>query len=74
MKNPSPVNLTTSAEIEALGWAAEARDGDGHLISTQAWLKQVSINENIKGLGEFIAEYDGVGGTAVQIFPANVKM
>lgn len=74
MKKPNPVNLTASAEVEALGWAAEARDSDGHLISTQAWLKQLSINENIKDLGEFITEYDGVGGTAVQIFPANIKM
>ena len=74
MKNPNPVNLITSAEIEMLGWAAEARDGDGHLISTQAWISEMSINENIKGLGEFITEYDGVGGTAVQVFPANVKM
>ena len=74
MNNPNPVNLKTSAEVEALGWAAEARDGDGHLISTQAWLHEMSINENITGLAEFIADYDGVGGTAVQIFPANVKM
>jgi sulfur-carrier protein len=32
MKNPMPVNLSTSDEVRAQGWAAESRDADGHLI------------------------------------------
>jgi molybdopterin synthase sulfur carrier subunit len=34
MKNPMPVNLSTSDEVRAQGWAAESRDADGHLIRT----------------------------------------
>lgn len=33
MQNPNPVNLQTSEEVRALGWSAESRDQDGHLIS-----------------------------------------
>lgn len=36
MENPAKVNLMTTAEVRALGWAAEARDADGHLVSTHA--------------------------------------
>lgn len=36
MKNPKPVNFSTSEEIRAAGWAAEARDADGHLMTTHA--------------------------------------
>lgn len=36
MENPAKVNLLTTAEVRALGWAAEARDADGHLVSTHA--------------------------------------
>lgn len=74
MKNPNPINLMTTHEVESQGWVAEARDGDGHLISTQAWLEADSTNENLRMLGEFIAEYDGVGGTAVHVFSANLKL
>lgn len=58
MKNPNPVNLTTTAEVRKLGWIAEARDKDGHLASTQAWLDVAPTNENLKMLGEFIADYE----------------
>ncbi|MBO9459012.1 hypothetical protein [Labrenzia sp. R5_0] len=66
MKDPNPINLTPSSEVEASGWVAEARDKDGHLISTMAWIDSMSINENLKGLGEFIAEYDETA--PVQVF------
>lgn len=36
MQDPKPVNLMTTAEVRALGWRAEARDEDGHLISMHA--------------------------------------
>jgi hypothetical protein len=36
MENPKPVHLTNTAEIQALGWAAESRDSDGHLMTTHA--------------------------------------
>ena len=58
MQNPNPVNLTTSAEIEAAGWVAEARDADGHLASTLAWFDSGTTNENLKDLGEFVAQYE----------------
>jgi hypothetical protein len=36
MKGPMPINLTTPEEVRAQGWMAEARDAEGHLMSTQA--------------------------------------
>lgn len=36
MKSPKSVNLMTTAEVRANGWAAEARDADGHLMTTHA--------------------------------------
>lgn len=36
MRNPYPVNLMTPEESRALGWAAEERDSDGHLITQHA--------------------------------------
>ncbi|AFO91560.1 hypothetical protein [Phaeobacter inhibens] len=67
MQDPKPINLTTTAEIRARGWVAEARDADGHLVSTQAWLEVCSTNENLKMLGEFIAEYET--DRTVSVFP-----
>lgn len=58
MKNPSPINLTTTSEVRLQGWVAEARDADGHLVSTQAWVGVCSTNENLKMLGEFINDYE----------------
>ena len=70
MKDPSPVHLTPTSEIEARGWAAEARDCDGHLMSMVAWLDQDTINENIVRLAEFISEYEPE--YTVQVFTGNV--
>lgn len=67
MKNPNPINLMTTKEVQDLGWAAEARDRDGHLISTVGFLDDVPINENLKSLGEFIAECEAEGHV-VQVF------
>lgn len=68
MQDPKSVNLTPTEKIKAAGWVAEARDSDGHLYSTQAWLDRLPHNENLRMLGEFIADYDGEGGTTVTVF------
>lgn len=34
MQNPKAVNLIASPEVRRAGWAAEARDRDGHLMTT----------------------------------------
>ena len=70
MKNPNPVNMSTQDEIRKLGWAAEARDSDGHLLSTRAWLKQSEPNENALGLAEFITDYSS--DSVITIFPENI--
>lgn len=36
MQNPNPVNLMTPNESRRRGWAAEARDADGHLMNQHA--------------------------------------
>lgn len=36
MENPRGVNLMTSEESRSRGWAAEARDSDGHLMNQHA--------------------------------------
>lgn len=36
MKHPMPINLQTPEQSRSLGWQAEARDKDGHLISLHA--------------------------------------
>lgn len=36
MKNPSPIHLMTTQEVRSLGWAAEGRDDDGHLVTQHA--------------------------------------
>lgn len=55
MKNPNPVNLTTSEEIRSAGWQAEVRDEDGHLTRTHApfesdediiWLVREALEHN----------------------------
>jgi len=56
MKNPHPVNLMTPEESCARGWAAEARDADGHLITqhgpfeTDAEMAQYAREETARGL------------------------
>ncbi len=57
MKNPMPVNLTSQDDIRAGGWIAEARDEDGHLVSTRGWIDG-HVNASLIGLGEFVAEYE----------------
>lgn len=57
MKNPNPINLLTTSEVRTQGWIAEARDSDGHLVSMQCWLSKGHVNDNLRMLGEFIADY-----------------
>ena len=67
MQNPMPINLMMTHEVQEQGWVAEARDRDGHLVSTVAFLDDISTNENLKSLGEFITEYEDAGHV-VQVF------
>lgn len=63
MKNPMPINLMTHEESRALGWQAESRDADGHLMSQHAPFEADSE----------IAEYVRVEierGMTVTIWPA----
>ena len=53
MKGPNTVNLIPPEEIRRQGWAAEARDKDGHLISTQAGPPLCGVEE----ICQFVAEY-----------------
>ncbi|TPE53050.1 hypothetical protein [Amaricoccus solimangrovi] len=62
MKSPKPVNLTPPAEIRAAGWEAEARDDDGHLMTTHAPFS--SDAEALRYLRESLDE-----GWTVTIFP-----
>lgn len=71
MQNPMPVNLITQDKVRSLGWAAEARDQDGHLHSTQAWITQIAPHENAVRLAEFIIEY--ATDCAITLFPENIK-
>jgi predicted kinase len=36
MKNPQPIHLSTDEYFAGLGWAAVARDADGHAVSCHA--------------------------------------
>ena len=72
MKNPAAINLKTPAEVEAQGWAAEARDDDGHLCSTMGWVPDFSLEENIRSLGAYVAEWEE--NRHVKIFPANIRL
>lgn len=58
MKDPNPINLKTSAEVEAWGCSAEARDADGHMTAFVHWNDSLTTNENLKELGVFIADYE----------------
>lgn len=33
MLDPMPINLMPTAEVRSLGWQAESRDADGHLLA-----------------------------------------
>lgn len=63
MKDPMPVNLTTSEEMQARCWAAEARDSDGHLISCH-----VEVEDGDEYIAEWINECTKNGET-VTFFP-----
>lgn len=63
MKDPWPIHLTTTDEVQAQGWAAEARDEDGHLISTHAPFK-----EGDETIADWILECTRAGET-VTFFP-----
>ncbi len=53
MHEPRPINLMTDDELRAQGWAAVARDADGHAMSVHAPFK------NHFEKGKYIArEYD----------------
>ncbi len=62
MNKPFPINLMTPAEVRALGWAAESRDADGHLVSTISHL--VSDAE----LGKWVKERRDEGDT-ITVWP-----
>ena len=64
MKEPKPINLTSSAEIRAAGWQAESRDADGHLISTHAPFRE----DDDEGIAWFVREETQRGHT-VTIWP-----
>ncbi|GEM_PF-2291895 len=71
MQNPNPVNLTTPQEVRSLGWAAEARDKDGHLLSMQEWNDQTTPHQNAVSLADFVTEY--ATDCTITIFPENIK-
>ena len=66
MKDPMPINLTTSEEIRALGWQAESRDADGHLLATH-----VPFGDDDEGIVWFVRETTSRGET-VTIWPPKV--
>lgn len=65
MKNPHPVNLKTPEQVRKEGWMAEARDDDGHLISTHA---PFDDNDDIQW---FVRNAMSVGNT-VTIWPHTI--
>ena len=66
MRAPNPINLQTPQEVRAAGWAAEARDKDGHLVTVRARLG------NDAEWGRFIREETAMGFT-VTIWPITDK-
>jgi molybdopterin synthase sulfur carrier subunit len=62
MINPKPVHLQTPDEVRAQGWLAEARDGDGHLMTV------ISPEADDASLGQFMRECTADGMT-VTAFP-----
>jgi hypothetical protein len=68
MKNPNPINLTTSEEVRKAGWQAECRDADGHLCRTHVpfesdddivWLVRDALEH-----GETVTIWPTKGGAA----------
>lgn len=64
MKDPYPINLSTSADVRRAGWQAESRDSDGHLISTHAPFE----NDDDEGIVWFVRNETARGNT-VTIWP-----
>ena len=62
MRDPRPVNLMTPAESRALGWQAESRDPDGHLVSQHAPFSSDAL------LAEYVREQT-MDGNTVTIWP-----
>lgn len=66
MENPGKMNLKTPEEVRALGWQAEARDADGHLVRTHA---PFASDEDILWLVHDAMEH----GETVTIWPPVAK-
>jgi len=62
LQNPYPINLMTPAESRALGWIAESRDADGHLITQHAPF------DDAAELGEYVLAETARGNT-VTVWP-----
>lgn len=62
MENPRTVNLMTPAESRALGWQAESRDADGHLVSQHAPF------DDDEEMGNYVRDETARGNT-VTIWP-----
>ena len=66
MENPNPVNLMTPEESRSLGWAAEARDDDGHLMNQHGQF------ENDAFMAHYIREAIQEGWT-VTVWPIPIE-
>jgi hypothetical protein len=65
MRDPKPIHLSTPDEVRAGGWLAEARDSDGHLITT------ISPEASDESLGEWLRECTRDGLTVANFPPSN---
>lgn len=66
MQNPRPIHLMTPEESRGLGWGAEARDSDGHLMSQHAPFG------SLEEITDFVKERSHAGHT-VTIWPEALK-
>ena len=64
MQNPYPINLMTPEEVQQLGWAAEGRDEDGHLMTMNAPFSDADEQ------AEFLNYCDDQGWKATVFHPA----
>jgi hypothetical protein len=62
MHDPKPIHLMTQTEVRAGGWIAEARDSDGHLITT------ISPEASNESLGEWLRDCT-TDGLTITNFP-----
>ena len=65
MQDPSPIHLMTPEKSRSLGWAAEERDADGHIVSQHAPF------DTDEGLARYVREAMDRGGT-VTIWPHRI--